>query len=100
MYNKLIEKNKVFVIEVSNYCINKCDGCIYTISQRKDNFFMSINDFNTFLNFVNIYCENRLVPHILLGTGEVLNNFTIDYIKAIEDKFKNKNKTIEIVHNG
>lgn len=97
MLNKKIDKNKVFIIEISNYCINKCDGCIYTTAQRKDNFFMSINDFNIILNFIKEYSEKtNLDPHILLGTGEVLNEFTIDYINLIEDKFKNKKKTIEI----
>lgn len=100
MYNKLFEQNKLFVIEVSNYCVNKCDGCIYTVAQRKDDFFMSLETFNNFLNFVDLYCCNKLVPHILLGTGEVLNDLTINYINAIENKFKNQNRTIEIATTG
>lgn len=97
MFNKNKDKNKIFIIELSNYCINKCDGCIYTVSQRKDDFFMSYNNFDVILNFINDYCcKSNLNPHILLGTGEVLNELTINYIKMIENKFINEYKTIEI----
>lgn len=101
MENFEYDKTKVYVIEVSNYCINKCDGCIYTIKQRQKNFFMDYKDFELILDFIKEYSDkNNSIPHILLGTGEVLNEFTIDYIEMIEKVFGNKEKTIEIATTG
>lgn len=100
MYNPE-ENNKLFIIEISNFCLNKCDGCIYTASQRKNNFFMGMNDFEKVINFIYEYCiHSKLKPHILLGTGEVINEHLKEYVFLIEKKFKNIKKTIEIATTG
>lgn len=91
MYNKNIQDTKLFIIEVSNFCVNKCEGCIYSLEDRKKNIFINNEDFTKIINFIKNYCnENNLIPHILIGTGETIVKEIFDYIDIIEKSFEKK----------
>jgi len=93
------KEKKLFIIQLSTFCINNCDGCVYTKKERNNLSAFSIEEFENIIQKINYYCDkNNFIPWILLGTGEVFEFDLKTYINIIL-KY-NKSSYIELATTG
>jgi hypothetical protein len=97
---KISEDSKVLIISLSSFCINNCEGCTYSKKERDDLFLMPLDKFEKIIKNFSYYCKesNNLIPHFLLGTGEIFNFDLEEYFNIIL-KYNTK-VTIELATTG